>query len=82
MKHPAPTSGNLKPEASLFLTLHAAGKPGSLMASRRPCSVYSPLKQIDATNVGKLGLAWSAPSAKRAPKVFEFVLVILGRVWV
>ena len=43
---------------------------------------YSPLKQIDATNVGKLGLAWSAPSAKRAPKVFEFVLVILGRVWV
>jgi len=24
---------------------------------------YSPLKQIDASNVGKLGLAWSAPLA-------------------
>jgi len=27
---------------------------------------YSPLKQIDATNVGKLGLAWSAPLADAA----------------
>jgi hypothetical protein len=31
-------------------------EPGSLMASRRPTSV--------ATNVGKLGLAWSAPGRK------------------
>jgi len=45
MKHPAPTSGNLKPEASLFLTLHAK------MPAHRSDYIQALLQEVEQPEV-------------------------------